>query len=390
MKNLKSFDVENKKVLVRCDFNVPLDEKGNISDEYRIKQTLPTIKYLIKNRAKIILMSHFGEPDGKIVENLRLDIIAEKLSKMLKVDIKKLDDCIGKEVEKNVLEIKSKEIIMLENLRFHKEEKENNLKFSEKLGRLGDIYINDAFSVSHRKHASVYGITNFIPSGIGLLFEKELKILSRVLKNPWRPLVSIVGGAKIESKTKFIKELLKESDQVLIGGKIANTILTVKGICVGRPWPEKETAKEVESLDLTSTKLHLPIDALISPDNTGKVYIRESAPAKARRDELILDIGPETISFFSGIIKKAKMIVWSGPMGYSENPLFEKGTKEIAEVIARNHKAYKIIGGGDTIAAVSKFGLLDKFDYVSTGGGAMLSFLGREKLPALEALNKKE
>lgn len=390
MKKLKDFDVKNKRVLVRCDFNVPLDEKGDVYNEYRIKETLPTIQYLIKNKAKVVLMSHLGEPDGKVIESLKLDSIAEKLSKYLKVDIKKAEDCVGKELEKMSLDMEPGEVMLLENLRFHKEEKENDRAFAQKLAMLGDIYINDAFSVSHREHASVCAITDFLPSGIGFLFEKEIKVLSRVLKNPWRPLVSIIGGAKIETKTGFIKELLKESDHVLIGGKIANVILTVKGICIGRPWPEKEVADEVMGLDLTSTKLHLPVDAIISPDNTGKDYIIKAAVGKAKKEELILDIGPETIDFFSNIIKKAKMIVWSGPMGYFENPAFSLGTKEIAEAVSRNHKAYKIIGGGDTIAAVSKLKLLDKFDHVSTGGGAMLSFLSREKLPGLEALNKKD
>lgn len=388
MKTLKDFDVENKRVLVRCDFNVPLDKDGNVQDEFRIKQTLPTIRYLIEHKAKVILMSHLGDPEGKVVENLRLNSIAEKLSKLLIIDIKKPEECIGRKIEKNISKMKAGEVILLENLRFHKEEKENDYKFSQALAKLGDIYINDAFGTVHRKHASVVGITEFLPSGAGLLLEKEIKVLSSVLEKPWKPLVSIIGGAKIESKAELIKELLKKSDHILIGGKIANSIFIVKGICVGRPLPEG--AGQIKDLDITSTKIHLPVDAEISSDNSGEAYIREAAPAKAKNDELILDIGPETIKLFSEIIKDAKMIVWSGPMGYSENPLFERGTRSIADAVARNHKAYKIIGGGDTISVVSKFGLLDKFDHVSTGGGAMLSFLSREKLPGIEALEKQK
>lgn len=389
MKTLKDFDLKNKRVLVRCDFNVPLDENFKIQDEFRITQTLPTIRHLVKNNAKVILMSHLGDPDGKVVEELRLNPVAEKLSELLIIDIKKADDCIGKKVEKIVANMKEGEVLVLENLRFHKGEKENDKDFAKELAKLGDIYINDAFGTVHRKHASVAAIAEFLPSGAGLLLEKEVNVLSRVLNNPWRPLVSIIGGAKIESKIKIIKELLEKSDHVLIGGKIANSILEVKGICVGRPLPEEDVIKEINNLDITSIKFHLPVDAMVSSDNSGELYIRESAPAKTRGDELILDLGPETINVFSHIIKSAKMIVWSGPMGYSENPLFENGTKSIADVIVRNHQAYKIIGGGDTISAVSRLGMINRFDHVSTGGGAMLSFLGREKLPGIEALEKK-
>jgi 3-phosphoglycerate kinase len=289
---------------------------------------------------------------------------------------------------KQTLKMKPGEVLLLENLRFHDEEEKNNLDFAEELSKLGEIYINDAFGVCHRVHASVVGVPRFLPSAAGLLLQREVKVLSRVLENPWRPLVAIIGGAKISTKTKLIKNFLEKADHVLIGGKIANTFLIIKGICIGRPWPEEEVAKELENVSLTSPKIHLPIDVLASADETGKIYVRQSAPCKAKRDELLLDIGPETIDLFSRVIKEAKMIVWSGPMGFFENPLFEKGTKEIAERIVRNHKAYKIIGGGDTVAAVSKFGLLDKFDHISTGGGAMLSFLGGEKLPGLKVLEK--
>jgi len=388
LKTLKDFDVKNKRILVRCDFNVPLNEKGEVEDIFRIKQTLPTIEYLIKNKAKVVLMSHLGEPEGKIISGLRLTPIQKRLTELLDLPVKKTKDCVGQDIMKQTLKMKPGEVLLLENLRFHEEEEKNNLDFAEELSKLGEIYINDAFGVCHRVHASVVGVPRFLPSAAGLLLQKEVKVLSRVLENPWRPLVVIIGGAKISTKTKLIKNFLEKADHVLIGGKIANTFLIIKGICIGRPWPEEEVAKELESVSLTSPKIHLPIDALASPDNTGKTYVRESAPGKARRDELLLDIGPETIDLFSRVIKEAKMIVWSGPMGFFENPLFEKGTKEIAERIVRNHKAYKIIGGGDTVAAVSKFGLLDKFDHISTGGGAMLSFLGGEKLPGLKVLEK--
>ncbi|MFH1656570.1 MAG: phosphoglycerate kinase [Candidatus Nealsonbacteria bacterium] len=386
MKVLKDFNFKNKRVLVRCDFNVPFNEKGDILDLYRIKQTIPTIKYLIKNKAKIILMSHLGSPKGEKKDELKIKLVQKELIKFLNSDVISVDDCIGKDIEKKTLRMKAGEVLLLENLRFHKEEEDNDLKFSKELAKLADIYINDAFSVCHRKHASIVGVPKYLESGIGLLLEKEIEVLSKVLENPLRPLVAIVGGAKIESKIKVIEQFLEKADHLLIGGKIANAILVVKGICVGRPWPEESAVENIKDLNLTSTKLHLPIDVLVSPDDIGKVYLKESAPAKARKDEMILDIGHETVDIFSRIIKEAKMIVWSGPVGFFERAPFEKGTKKIAEAIVKNKKAFKIVGGGDTIFAISKFGLRNQFDHVSTGGGAMLKFLSGDKLPGLEVL----
>lgn len=388
-KTLKSFKVANKKVLVRCDFNVPLDENGKIKDDNRIKQAIPTIEYLIRHKAKVILMSHMGDPKGAVVENLRLGPVKERLSKYLDSPVFMAADCIGEEVEEDAKEMEPGDVLLLENLRFHTEEEENDPEFAKKLARLGDIYINDAFGCSHRAHASISLIPKYLASGAGLLLEKEITVLNRAIKNPWRPLVAIMGGVKIGTKIKLIKRLLEISDHLIIGGDIANTILIVKNLCVGRPWPTDAIAKEVQRLDLTSTKLHLPVDAVVSADKTGKACTRISAPAKVRKDELLLDIGPESINIFGKIIKEAKMIIFAGPMGLFEEPAFERGTKEIAEVVARNHKAYKIAGGGDTVFALTKYGLTDKFDYVSTGGGAMLSFLADEKLPGLTALENK-
>ena len=388
MRTLKDLDVKNKRVLVRCDFNIPLNKKGDIGDDFRIKQTIPTIEYLIKNKAKVILMSHLDEPKGKVVETLRLTPVQEKLVEYLNLSVTKAPDCIGKEIEKQAEEMKEGEILLLENLRFHKEEKENDRNFSKELAKLADVYINDAFGVSHRAHASIVGVPKYLPSGAGLLLEKEVKILSKVLEKPWRPLVAIIGGVKISSKIKVIKQFLEKADHLLIGGKIANAILVAKGICVGRPWPSEEVAKEIAKFNLTSIKLHLPIDAVASPDETGKFYVRETGPGRVRKDEKLFDIGPETIKMFSEIIEKAKMIIWSGPLGRFEELLFEKGTKVIAEKIAKNHQAFKIVGGGETISALSKFGLREKFDHISTGGGAMLEFLSGEELPGLKILEK--
>ncbi len=312
MKTLKDFDVKNKLVLIRCDFNIPLDKKGNITDDFRIKQTIPTIEYLLRNEAKVILMSH-------LAGNRHLNVIWKRVKKYLKTN--------------------TKEVVFLDNLRLNEGEKENSDEFAKELAKLGDIYINDAFGVCHRKHASVVGIPKYLPSGAGFLLEKEIKVLSKVLESPERPLVAIIGGIKIESKAKVIEQFLEKADYVLIGGKIAY------------------------NLNLTSSKLHLPVDY---------------------KDDL--DIGPKTIEMFSEIIRKAKMIVWAGPLGKFEDPVYEQGTKEIAEEISKNDKAFKIAGGGDTIFALTKFRLRDKFDHISTGGGAMLQFLSGEELPGLKAL----
>ena len=388
MKTIKDTNLENKKVLVRCDFNVPLDEEENITDDFRIQQSLPTIKYLIEKKAKVILMSHLGKPGGKVVENLRLTPVKDRIENYLKISIDKADDCIGEEVKKKIEKMKEGDVLLLENLRFHSGEESNDLEFARQLADLGDIYVNDAFGTCHRKHASIVGIPKFLPSFAGLLLKKELDAFSKVVLNPSRPLVVIIGGAKIESKIKVIKYFLKNSDHLLIGGKIANSILIVKGVLLGRPWPDEEVVKEIKKFDLTSPNLHLPVDVLASPTETGKYGTRVSAPGRVRKDELLLDIGPETIKMFSKIISSASTIIWAGPMGFFENPLFEKGTREIAEAIIKNQKAFKVAGGGDTISALRKFHLEEWFNHISTGGGAMLGFLAGEELPGISALER--
>jgi phosphoglycerate kinase len=386
MKAIENIDVKNKRVLVRADFNVPLDQKGLIKDDFRIQKSLPTIEYLRKNKAKVILLSHLGDPQGKVVESLRLTPVQKRLEEYLSTDITKTDDCVGREVEEKIKKMKGGEILLLENLRFHKEEKENNPEFARELAGLADVYINDAFGSCHRLHASIVGVPQYLPSAAGLLLENEIKVLSQILDSPSRPLVIIVGGAKITSKVKVIRYFLNKADHLLVGGKIANALLIVKGICVGRVWPDEEAVGYIKDIDLTSTKLHLPVDVIVSPTEKGDVYVRETASGKARSEELILDIGPETGRIFSQIIEEAATIVWAGPLGLFEEPLFESGTKFIAEAVVRNKRAFKIAGGGDTIFALAKFHLRERFNHISTGGGAMLAFLSGEKLPGIEAL----
>jgi len=387
MKTLKDFNFKNKRVLVRCDFNAQLNEKGRIAEDFRIKQTIPTIEYLIKKGAKTILMSHLGKPEGKIVNELRLNPIAKRLSELLNRPVKKLDDCVGKEVKKEVERIQTGEIILLENIQFNAGENKNDSNFAKILASYADIFIMEAFGQSHRNYASIAGIPKYLPAAAGFLLEKEIKILSKVMQNPWRPLVVIIGGVKINTKIGVISQFLKKADHLLLGGEVANAILIGKGFSLGRSLlDDEEIARKVKKIDITNLKIHLPVDGIISLRERQKDYSREGAIGTIKKEEKIFDIGPETIKIFSEIIKEAKMILWSGPLGLSEEKKFEKGTKETAESIVKNKSAFKIIGGGDTIAAVDKFGLLQEFDHVSTGGGAMLEFLSGEKLPGIEAL----
>jgi len=397
MKTLRDFDLQEKTVLVRCDFNVPLDEKGNILDDFRIEKTLPTIKYLKEKKAKIILMSHLGRPEEAKDSRLRekqfsLRPVAIRLSALLKEEIKFLPGCIGKNIAKEVKKTKPGKVILLENLRFYREETEGDLNFAKELAQLADFYFNDAFAVCHRAHASVVGITKYLPSGAGSLLAREIKILSKVLQEPWHPLVVIIGGVKIDTKIKTIEQFLKKADHLLLGGEISNIFLRAKGVCVGKPLPEKEVLDRIERIQLTDSKLHLPIDSIISLADMEKGieegYFRKAAPGLVRKDEEIYDLGPETIKVFSRIIREAKMILWNGPMGVYEKKPFEAGTREIARAVIKNYPAFTIVGGGDTVSAVGKFGVLEKIDHVSTGGGAMLDFLSGEKLPGLEALKK--
>ncbi len=382
MKTLKDFKLKGKRVLVRCDFNVPLAEKGEVEDDFRIRKALPTIEYLIEKGAKVVLLSHLGRPEGKKNDKFSLAPVQDKLTELLSLSVSRAPDCIGDEIEKMTHNLKEGEVLLLENLRFYKGEKENSSEFAEKLSKMGDVYINNAFGVSHRGHASVSGIVSFLPSGAGFLLEKEVEILSSVRENPKRPLIYIIGGAKIESKADFLKEFLEKADYLLIGGKIANSILAVKGIVEESFLPSEKLTEEIKSINLASTKLHLPLDVVASA-NGGE---RETALPDIREEEDLFDIGPETVKIFSEVVKEARMIVWAGPLGYFEKPPFDKGTRQVAEAVVQNKEAYKIIGGGDTISALSSFDLLKGFDHISTGGGAMLKFLSGEKLPGLEVL----
>lgn len=350
MKTLNDFSFKDKKVIVRCDFNVPRSKEGAVLDLFRIEQTLPTIRRLASEGAKVILMSHLGRPEEELNFELRikkfsLEPIIKELEKMLGVDVKFLPDCIGREVEMEVGKMNSGKIALLENLRFHSAEEENKDDFSQALARLGDIYINDAFGVCHRSHASVVGITKYLPSGAGLLLEKEIKVLKNVMKNPERPLISIIGGKKVETKVGLINNFSSMGEWVLVSGLIAKEIKT----------------KNIQFKN--QDKIISPIDEIFE----GK------------------DIGPETVRIFKEKIKPAKTIIWSGPLGMIEDKRFAHGTEELARAIIAS-SAFTIAGGGETAEFINQLGISSKFGHLSTGGGAMLAFLGGERMPGIEAL----
>ena len=388
MKFLRDFNFKKKKVLFRADFNIPLSKDKEIDnkEDWRIEATLPSINYLLDRGASIILLSHLGRPKGRIIENLRLNSVVRRLEKLLKKDIVKLNSCIGSETKNKIKNINSGEIIVLENIRFYPEEENNDCDFAKLLASYGDIYVNDAFSVSHRAHASLVGIPEFLPSCAGLLLEKEINALSGVLENAKRPLVVIIGGAKISTKIKFIKKFLIKADDLLLGGALANTVIAAKGFAIGKSISEQGMIEDIKKMDLTNIKLHLPVDAVASVDPSGKKGSRIAPIGKTKEDEMILDIGPDTIELFKNIISQAETIIWNGPMGIIEVKEFINGSMQIAQLVA-NSKAFSIVGGGDSIYLLEKVDLLDKIDHICTGGGAMLKFLAGEKLPGIEALN---
>ncbi len=382
MKTLRDFNYSKKAVLVRCDFNVPLSEEGEVLDIFRIKAVLPTIHALSEAGAKVILLSHL-EVKEKVAS---LKIIKPKLEELLGKKIKFFSDCIGPEVKSGIERMRAGEIVLLENLRFYKGEKDCQPQFAKELASLGDFYVNEAFSCCHRSHASIVLLPKYLPSAAGFQLEKEIKVLSKILENPARPLVAIIGGIKIETKIKTILKFLEWADHLLLGSKMGEAILAHKMILLGRKVYEE---KLIDQIELTNPKLHLPIDGLISLKDRREPYFRIGGIGTLKKEEEIFDIGPETTKIFTQLIKEAKTIFWSGPMGMFEEKEFEKGTRELAEAIVRNHSAFKVAGGGDTISAINKFGLAEGFDFLSTGGGAMLHFLSGEKLPGIEALEEK-
>ncbi|MCX5751438.1 MAG: phosphoglycerate kinase [Candidatus Saganbacteria bacterium] len=387
-------DLKGKRVLVRCDFNVPLDEKLAITNDKRIKASLPTIKYLLDRGAKLVLCSHLGRPKG-VQDELRLTAVGVRLSELLGKPVKKLDDCVGPQVEAAVAAMKDGDVILLENLRFHKEEEANDPAFAKQLASLADIYVSDAFGTVHRAHASTAGVAAYLPAYAGFLIQKELDFLGKALTDPARPFVAILGGAKVSSKLGVIKNLLKKVDILIIGGGMAYTFFKARGIDVGNSLVEPDLlgeAKEILKAAIDEeVPLLLPIDHVVAKefkaDSEFKVVPRTTIPDEWQG----VDIGPETVIKFSNAIKDAKTIIWNGPMGVFEFDEFAKGTIAIAQAVAdaTSKGAISIVGGGDSISALKKSGLSDKISHISTGGGASLEFLEGIELPGIACLQNK-
>jgi len=389
---LKELALEEKKVLLRVDFNVPFDEKGRVSDDTRIKMALPTINYLLEKRCRIILASHLGRPQGKIVEKLRLASIKKPLEELLGQSVALAPDSVGSETENLVKKMKGGEILLLENLRFHPEEEKNEKEFSKSLARLAESYVNDAFGTSHRAHSSTVGITGYLPSAAGFLLEKEVAILSKLLEKPERPFLFILGGAKVSDKAGVVKNLLARIDMVILGGALAYTFIKAKN------WDVGNSQVEYDKLDLVKTILedarkkriefHTPLDhtitTKIAADSKYLTTERGAIPA----GWIGVDIGPKAIEEYKGCISRAKTVFWNGPMGVFEIEPFARGTMEIAHALG-SASAYSVVGGGDSLAAVKKAGVAEKIGHLSTGGGASLEFLEGKVLPGIAALQKK-
>lgn len=389
-KTLKDFNFKGKKTLVRVDFNVPLEE-GKITDDTRIRAALPTIEYLTRQGARVILMSHLGRPKGQVVDSLRLDPVAERLANLLNQEVSKVDKCVGKGVKETVAKLRDGEVLVLENTRFYPEEKANDPEFSKKLAELADVFVSDAFGAAHRAHASTVGVTAYLPSVAGFLMQRELDVLGQVMENPEKPFVAILGGAKVSDKIGVIRNLLNKVDYLLVGGGIANTLLAASGYEMGESLVEEDKldlAKElIREAQESGTELVLPTDLVIADQFSNQANYRVVPVDQVPEDWQSLDSGgPETLQRYTGIIKEAKTVIWNGPIGVFEIDIFAKGTNTIAAVLAES-KATTIIGGGDSAAAVKKAGLADKMTHISTGGGASLMFMEGKPLPGVIALD---
>jgi 3-phosphoglycerate kinase len=392
-KTIRDVDLKNKKILIRVDFNVPQDDKGNITDDIRIRESTFTIEYALKHDAKIILMSHLGRPKGGPTDAFRLTPVGERLSELLNRPVKKLDDCIGPEVEKAVAKMVPGDIILLENLRFYKEEEKNDPEFAKKLAALGDIFVNDAFGTSHRAHASTEGVTHYLPSVAGFLVEKEIEYFERINRNPDKPFILVLGGAKVSDKIPMIENMLSKVDTILIGGAMAYTFLKQDGVNIGASRYEQDvadTAKIIlEKARSKGVELLLPVDHVVSDNIDAPKQIKTTVDAGIEEGFIGVDIGPKTTALYTDRLKKARTIVWNGPMGIFEKDQFGEGTKKIAEAMAMS-SAVSVVGGGDSAAAAQKFGVQDKLSHISTGGGASLEYLEGKILPGIAALEDKK
>jgi phosphoglycerate kinase len=390
LKNIRDIDIKGKKLLIRVDFNVPMDEQGNITDDLRIRGVLPTINHALDEEAKIIICSHMGRPNGERVEKYSLAPVAKRLSRLISKKVTLAPDCIGEKVKAIVDQMQPGDIVLLENLRFHAEEQKNDPDFSKKLAELADIYINDAFAVAHRAHASVVGVTEYFDHcAAGFLIQKEMDYFHRSVAEPMRPLVAIVGGAKVSSKLGALRNLLDRVDKMIIGGAMANTFLKSMGYEMGQSKVENDlldTARELlEKAAKKGVKLYLPVDCIVAESFDAKAETKRTTVQEVPNEWMILDIGPATTLLFDEALETAKTIIWNGPMGAFEMDAFSRGTMAMVQSVARSH-ALTIVGGGDTDVAVHKAGESNNISYISTGGGAFLMLMEGKNLPGVEAL----
>lgn len=391
-KNVEDIDVSGKKVLVRCDFNVPQDENGAITDDKRIVAALDTIRYLLEHRAAVILCSHLGRPKGEFNMKYSLEPVAKRLSELLDTEVKMAEDVIGESAKKLAAALQPGEVMLLQNVRFHKEEEKNDAAFSKELASMADIYVNDAFGTAHRAHASTAGVAAYLPAVSGYLINKEISIMGKALDDPKRPFVAILGGAKVSDKIGVINNLINKCDTIIIGGGMAYTFMKAQGGAIGTSLCEEDKldlARDlIKKAEDKGVKLLLPVDTVCADH-----FAADAAPVtydagKLPDDMMGLDIGPKTIELFSNAVKGAGTVVWNGPMGVFEFDTFAVGTKAVAKAIAESG-AISIIGGGDSAAAVEKLGFADKMTHISTGGGASLEFLEGLELPGIACLEDK-
>lgn len=389
-KTVRDLDVAGKKVLVRVDFNVPLNDKGEITDDTRITASLPTIQYLLEQKAAVILMAHLGRPKGQVKPELSLAPVAKHLGKLLGKKILFAPDCVGEAAKAAASKLKAGHILLLENLRFHKEEEKNDMEFAEQLASLADLYVNDGFGVSHRAHASVEGVTHFLPAAAGFLLEKEIQYVGQAVTNPLHPFVAIIGGAKVSDKIGVISNLLDKVDTLLIGGGMANTFLAAQGHKMGKSLVEEdklELAKELlAKAKKNKVKLLLPTDLVMAAAFSSDAAHVTEGVKHLNQEYMALDIGSETSKAYAEALAEAKMIVWNGPMGVFEMDAFCKGTEAVAKAVAKS-RAVSIVGGGDSVAAIEKLGLAKRITHISTGGGASLEYLEGKVLPGVAALD---
>ncbi len=391
MRSIKDTAISGKKVLIRVDFNVPMDEHQNITDDTRIRAVLPTLKYALDHNAVLIIASHLGRPKGKVVPEFSLAPVAKRLARLLEESVIMATNCVGPDVEKIVSNMNTGDILLLENLRFHPEEQKNDDGFAEELAKLCDVYVNDAFAVSHRSNASVVTITKYAPLSVaGFLLQKELDYFKKAMADPKRPLVAIIGGSKVSSKLGALENMLKHVDKFIIGGAMANTFLKSTGCNIGKSKIEENLIDVAGSIIKKATKngikFYLPVDAKVASQFNSKAEVKIVPIQEIPSEWMVLDIGPATSLLYSEVLQDAKTIIWNGPMGVFEMDAFSRGTIDMVNSVAESY-AMTIVGGGDTDVAVHKAGKSDMITYISTGGGAFLRLLEGKPLPAVVALN---